>query len=75
MAWAPYVAVWVASFELVRHQTILYHAGSRSVPDRIVRLCQAHIRPIVSGKARCNVEFGTKISFSVTGEGFTFLDD
>ena len=26
------------------------------------------------GKARCNVEFGAKISISVTGEGFTFLD-
>jgi hypothetical protein len=60
--------------ELVRQQTILYHADSRSIPDRIVSLCQAHIRPIVRGKARCNVEFGSKISISVTGEGFTFLD-
>jgi IS5 family transposase len=60
--------------ELVRQQSILYHADSRSIPDRIVSLCQAHIRPIVRGKARCNVEFGAKISISVTGEGFTFLD-
>ena len=60
--------------ELVRQQTILYHADSRSIPDRIVSLCQAHIRPIVRGKARCNVEFGAKISISVTSEGFTFLD-
>ncbi len=78
--------------ELVRQQSILYHADSRSIPDRIVSLCQAHIRPIVLGKARCNVEcpastplagqlhcrrtveFGAKISISVTGEGFTFLD-
>jgi hypothetical protein len=60
--------------ELVRQQTILYHADSRSVPARIVSLCQAHIRPIVRGKTRCNVEFGAKISISVTGEGFTFLD-
>ena len=60
--------------ELVRQQTILYHADSRSIPDRIVSLCQAHIRPIVRGKARCNVEFGAKISISVTGEGFTYLD-
>ena len=44
--------------ELVRQQTILYHADSRSIPDRIVSLGQAHIRPIVRGKARCNVEFG-----------------
>jgi IS5 family transposase len=60
--------------ELVRQQTILYHADSRSIPDRIVSLYQAHIRSIVRGKARCNVEFGAKISISVTGEGFTFLD-
>ena len=60
--------------ELVRLQTILYHTDCRSIPDRIVSLCQAHIRPIVRGKARCNVEFGAKISISVTGEGFTFLD-
>jgi len=60
--------------ELVRQQTILYHADSRSIPDRIVSLFQSHIRPIVRGKARRNVEFGAKISISVTGEGFTFLD-
>jgi len=60
--------------ELVRQQTILYHADSRSIPDRIVSLFQSHIRPIVRGKARCNVEFGAKISISVTGEGFSFLD-
>jgi IS5 family transposase len=60
--------------ELVRHQTILYQADSRSIPDRIVSLYQAHIRPIVRGKARCNVEFGAKISISVTGDGFAILD-
>ena len=60
--------------ELVRQQTILDQSDSRSIPDRIVSLGQAHVRPIVRGKARCNVEFGAKISISVTGEGFTFLD-
>jgi hypothetical protein len=60
--------------ELVRQQRILYHSDSRSIPDRIVSLFQAHIRPIVRGKARSNVEFGAKISISVTGEGFTYLD-
>ena len=60
--------------ELVRQQKILYHSDSRSIRDQIVSLCQAHIRPIVRGKAKCNVEFGSKISVSVTGDGFTFLD-
>jgi hypothetical protein len=50
---------------VVRQQNIL---------DHIVNLSQAHIRPIVHGKARCNVEFEAKISISVIGEGFTFLD-
>ena len=60
--------------ELVRQQNILYNSKSRSIPDRIVSLNQAQIRPIVRGKARCNVEFGAKISISVTGDGFTYLD-
>jgi len=60
--------------ELVRQQRILDHSESRSIPHRIVSLYQAPIRPIVRGKARCNVEFGAKISISVTGDGFAFLD-
>ncbi len=40
----------------------------------MVSLVQAHIRPIVRKKSRCNVEFGAKISISVTGIGFTFLN-
>lgn len=60
--------------ELVRQKIILYYEESRSIPDRIVSIFQSHIRPIVRGKASCNVEFGAKISISVTGERFTFLD-
>jgi IS5 family transposase len=60
--------------ELVRQQKILYHSDTRSIPVRILGLYQAHIRPIVRGKARSNVESGAKISISVNGDGFTFLD-
>jgi IS5 family transposase len=60
--------------ERVRQPTILYHADSRNILDRIVSLCQAEISPIVRGRARCNTEFGAKISISVTGDGFTDLD-
>lgn len=35
---------------------------------------QGHIIPIVLCKAGCNVEFEAKISLSVTGNGFAFLD-
>lgn len=60
--------------ELVRQQSILYHSDSRNNPDRIVSLEQASIRSIVRGKARGNTEYGAKISISVAGDGFTFLD-
>ena len=60
--------------ELVRQQKILYHSDTRSIQDRIVSLTQPHIRPIVRGKTRNNVEFGAKISISVSGDGFAFLD-
>lgn len=60
--------------ELLRQQRILYHADRRIIPDRIVSLVHSHISPIIRGKARCNGEFGAKLSISVTGEGFTFHD-
>jgi len=55
-------------------QRIHYHSESRGIPDWIVSLVQAHIRPIVRGKSRCNFELGDKISISATGDGSTFLD-
>jgi len=60
--------------ELVRQQTILYVSGSRSIPDRILNLSQAHVRPFVRVKARCNDEFEAKISISMTGYDFAFLE-
>jgi len=44
--------------ELHRQQSILLYSKSRSMPDRIVKLVQRHVRPIVRGKARAAVEFG-----------------
>jgi IS5 family transposase len=43
-----------------------------NIPDLIVNLFQMHVRPIVCGKARAAVEFGSKISVSVRN-GFSFL--
>jgi IS5 family transposase len=45
--------------ELQRQQMILLVVKTRSIPDRIVNLVQRHVRPIVRGKARAAVEFGT----------------
>lgn len=60
--------------ELVRQQRILYHSDCWSIPNRIVSLNHVRIRPVVQGKAKSNIEFGIKITISVTDEGFTFLD-
>ena len=44
------------------------------VPDRIVSVSQPHVRPIVRGKARSEVEFGQKIGLSIV-DGFVFIDN
>lgn len=59
--------------EVYRQQLWLYENKNRSIEDRIVSLSQPHIRPIVRGKARTNVEFGAKFSASCF-DGYVFLD-
>ncbi|MBD2505057.1 IS5 family transposase [Anabaena azotica] len=59
--------------EVYRQQLWLYENKKRSIEDRIVSLSQPHIRPIVRGKARTEVEFGAKFSASCF-DGYVFLD-
>jgi len=59
--------------ELFRQQQSMYDNRSHKVEDRIVSISQPHIRPIVRGKAKSNVEFGAKISVSLV-DGFSFVD-
>jgi len=58
--------------ELHRHQTILLHSKTRIIPDLLVNLVRRQVRPIVRGKARAAVDFGAKISISVSNR-FAFL--
>jgi hypothetical protein len=51
--------------ELYRQQKEMYDNRNHKVDDRIVSIRQPHVRPIVRGKARTNVEFGAKVSMSV----------
>jgi hypothetical protein len=44
-----------------------------SVVDRIVSIHQPQVRPIVRGKEKSKVEFGSKINLSLV-EGYAFLD-
>ena len=51
--------------KLYRQQKEMYEKKSHQIEDRIVSISQPHIRPIVRGKVRTNVEFGAKIAISV----------
>lgn len=75
---AEYAEIFSASMgapasEVYRQQLWLYENKKRSIEDRIVSLSQPHIRPIVRGKARTEVEFGAKFSASCF-DGYIFLD-
>ena len=59
--------------ELYRQQLWMYENRSHKIVDRIVSISQPHVRPIVRGKAKSNVEFGAKISVSLVN-GFSFVD-
>jgi len=59
--------------ELYRQQKELFDNKTHQVAGRIVSIRQPHVRPIVRGKARANVEFGAKVSMSVI-EHFVYVD-
>jgi len=59
--------------ELYRQQLWMYENRSHKIADRIVSISQPHVRPMVRGKAKSNVEFGAKISLSLV-KGFSFVD-
>ena len=59
--------------ELYRQQLWRHEKGSTQITNRIVSISQPHVRPMVRGKAKSNVEFGAKISASLVN-GFSFVD-
>ena len=59
--------------ETYRQQTEMYQTKTHSVENRIVNIHQPHVRPIVRGKEKAKVEFGSKINLSLVN-GFSFLD-
>jgi IS5 family transposase len=59
--------------ELYRQQKQMWEAGEHKIGGRIVSISQPHVRPIVRGKARTDVEFGAKIAVSLIN-GYSFLD-
>ncbi|WP_029420173.1 IS5 family transposase [Alicyclobacillus macrosporangiidus] len=59
--------------ELYRQQEEMYRRKTRRIEDRIVSISQPHVRPIVRGKVRANVEFGAKVAISVVN-GYARLE-
>ena len=54
-------------------QEAMYRNHTHKIADRIVSIHQPHVRPMVRGKDRQNVEFGSKLQVSLVN-GFTFID-
>lgn len=54
-------------------QEQMYRTHTKSIPHRIVNIHQPHVRPIVRGKDKAKVEFGSKLQVSLVN-GFTFID-
>ncbi|SOD19515.1 IS5 family transposase [Nitrosomonas ureae] len=64
---------WVLP-HLYQQQYEMYKTNTRRCDDRIVSISQPYIRPIIRGKQGRTVEFGAKISVSLTGKGLAHVD-
>ncbi len=64
---------WVIQ-HLFEQQWEMHRTRSRRCDDRIVSISQPYVRPIVRGKVNKPVEFGAKLSVSLTGEGIAQVD-
>ncbi len=52
----------------------MFRSKSRRCDDRIVSISQPYVRPIVRGKLNKPVEFGSKLSVSMNGDGVACID-
>ncbi len=64
---------WVIQ-HLYTQQWEMVQTNSRRCDDRIVSISQPYVRPIVRGKAGRSVEFGSKMSVSLTDSGLAKVD-
>jgi transposase, IS5 family len=65
---------WFVIQHLYDQQKQMYDSKTHSIDDRIVSIHQPHVRPIVRGKTKAKVEFGSKINLALV-DGLSFLDD
>ena len=64
---------WVIQ-HVYAQQWDMYQSKSRRCDHRIVSISQPYVRPIVRGKLAKPVEFGAKLSVSLTGDGLAHVD-
>ena len=64
---------WVIQ-HVYEQQWEMYRNKSRRCDNRIVSISQPYVRPIVRGKQAKPVEFGSKLSVSLTGAGLARVD-
>jgi hypothetical protein len=64
---------WVIQ-HVYAQQWEMYRDKSRRCDHRIVSISQPYVRPIVRGKQNKSVEFGAKLSVSLTGVGLARVD-
>ncbi len=63
---------------IIRHlyaqQDDMYKNKTQRCDDRLVSISQPYVRPIIRGKQNKSVEFGAKLSVSLTGDGIACVD-
>jgi hypothetical protein len=64
---------WVIQY-VYAQQLEMYQNKIRRCDHRIVSISQPYVRPIIRGKQDKPVEFGAKLSVSLTGEGLARVD-
>ena len=64
---------WVIQ-HLFEQQWQMYHSKTQRCDDRIVSISQPYVRPILRGKLNKAVEFGSKLSVSMNGDGVAIVD-
>ena len=65
--------LFMTIMKMYHQQQSMYDEGVHHCEDRIISIFQPHVRPIVRGKSKAKVEFGSKIGVSVV-DGYTFID-
>jgi len=60
---------------LFAQQSLMHKTNTQRCDDRIVSISQPHVRPIIRGKQNKAVEFGAKLSVSLTGDKIACVDE